>query len=140
MSCRFEYAAKLICGFQDNPERSAVGFYTTTINIHNPWDREVSFEKKFALTFPRKDPEKEQSPGNVVTIPERRDVLGADEALAVDCVDIRGHVALPGFLEGFVVIQSQARLDVTAVYTVTGRDRRQPSIDVEQIRERFREG
>jgi hypothetical protein len=138
MSCGFEYAAKVICGVQDNPRRSAVGTYTTTINIHNPWEREVSFLKKLALTFPRQDPDKEQSPGEVVTISER-DVLGPDEALAVDCVDISGHVAVP-FLEGFVVLQSQASIDVTAVYTVTGRDRGQPSIDVEQIRERFREG
>jgi hypothetical protein len=138
MSCGFEYVAKLICGLQENPERSAPGFYTTTINIHNPWESEVSFRKKLALTFPRLDPEKEQSPGDVVPISER-DMLKPDEALAVDCVDIRRHVAAP-FVEGFVVIQSQASIDVTAVYTVTSRDRRQPYIDVEQIRERFREG
>jgi hypothetical protein len=120
-------------------ERSAPGFYTTTINIHNPWEREVSFLKKLALTFPRQDPVEEQTPGlDVVTISER-DVLEHDQALAVDCVDIRRHVAAT-FVEGFVVIQSQASKDVTAVYTVTSRDRRQISIDVEQIRERFREG
>jgi hypothetical protein len=138
MSCGFEYVAKLICGFQENAERSAPGFYTTTINIHNPWEREVSFSKKLALTFPREEPVEEQTPGEVVPISER-DVLEPDQALAVDCVDISRHVAAP-FVEGFVVIQSQASLDVTAVYTVTGRDRRQPNIDVEQIRERFREG
>jgi len=138
MSCGFEYVAKLICGFQENPERNAPGFYTTTINIHNPWEREVSFLKKLALTYPRQDPDREQSPGDVVTISER-DMLKPDEALAVDCVDISRHVGAQ-FVEGFVVIQSQASIDVTAVYTVTGRDRRQPNIDVEQIRERFREG
>ena len=137
----FEYAAKLICGFQEDQEdmRIAPGFYATTINIHNPRERRVVFFKKLALTFP---PE-EQSPGEVMPIREE-DVLEPDQALAVDCVDIRRHLFPNGFptpyIEGFVVIQSQASLDVTAVYTVASLDRRHSSIDVEQIRERVSEG
>src|SRR3954447_9559151 len=95
MSCGFEYVAKLICGeVGENSERSAQGSYTTTINIHNPWDREVSFSKKLALTFPSEGPVEEQTPGKVVPISER-DVLEHDQALAVDCVDIMRHVADP---------------------------------------------
>jgi hypothetical protein len=148
MTCRYDYAAKLICGLLEDPERGAPGVYKTTINIHNPWQRDVQFVKKLALTFPRKpppegQPPKEQTPGREVIRFEERPVLGADEAMALDCVEFSRRVFGPppavGFLEGFVVIHSPASLDVTAVYTVTGPDRRQPSIDVEQIRERVTE-
>lgn len=140
----FEYAAKLICGLQKDPRdmRLALGAYATTINIHNPNDVEVRFFKKLALTFPPP----EQRPGEVIRISE--DVLKPDEALAVDCMDIRKSLFPNGFptpyIEGFVIIQSPASLDVTAVYTVSALDREgrptgQSSIDVEQIRERQKE-
>ena len=139
----FEYVAKLVCGLQRSPGdmRLTRGFYGTTINIHNPNATEVGFFKKLVFTFP---PE-EQAPG------ERRDigdhVLGPDEALAVDCVDIRrqlGGFPTP-YIEGFVVIQSRESLDVTAVYTsaaldADGRVTANSGIDVEQIRERQKEG
>jgi hypothetical protein len=145
MACRYDYAAKLICGSLEDPERGAPGVYKTTINIHNPWQNRVFFQKKLALTFPRRPPppppapprNPEQTPGNVIRIQERP-FLDADEAMALDCVEFSELVS-GAFFEGFVVIQSQASLDVTAVYTVTGRDRTQPSIDVEQIPERVRE-
>jgi hypothetical protein len=145
MACRYDYAAKLICGSLDDPERGAPGVYKTTINIHNPWQNRVFFRKKLALTFPRRQPRSseppriaEEMPGNVIRI-EERPFLDADEAMALDCVEFSELVPGAAFFEGFVVIQSPASLDVTAVYTVTGRDRTQPSIDVEQIPERVRE-
>jgi hypothetical protein len=144
----FEYAAKLVCGIQSEPRdmRLTPGAYATTINIHNPNDGEVRFFKKLALTFP---PE-EQMPGEVMPIREdgREDVLGPDEALAVDCMDIqklfpRGFPS--GYIEGFVILQSPASLDVTVVYTSAALDAEgQPTghsgIDVEQVRERQKEG
>jgi hypothetical protein len=139
----FEYVAKLVCGLQRSPEdmRLTQGFYATTINIHNPNDGEVRFFKKLALTFP---PE-EQKPGEVIRIGE--DVLGPDQALSVDCMDIQrqlGEFPEP-YIEGFVVIQSREILDVTAVYTsaaldADGRATANSGIDVEQIRERQKEG
>jgi hypothetical protein len=139
----FEYVAKLVCGLQRDPRdmRLARGFYATTINIHNPNDHEVAFFKKLAFTFP---PE-EQRPGDIKDIGEH--VLRPDEALAVDCMDIQrqlGRFPTP-YIEGFVVIQSRESLDVSAVYTsaaldANGRVTAQSGIDVEEIRERQKEG
>lgn len=135
----FEYAAKLVCGLQRDPKgmRLVRGFYGTAINIHNPGDESVTFRKKLALTFPPK----EQKPGKV--IPIARHKLGPDEALEVDCEDVLWEVfngRFPtSYIKGFVVVQSSARLDVTAVYTTAGLDRQGKvtsvtSIDVERIR------
>ena len=139
----FEYGAKLVCGLQRDPSdmRLTRGAYATTINIHNPNEGEVKFSKKLAFTFP---PE-EQNPGEVREIGEH--VLGPDQALAVDCIDIQrqlGQFPRP-YIEGFVVIQSRESLDVSAVYTsaavdANGRPTAQSGIDVEQISERQKEG
>ena len=137
----FAYAAKIVCGVQKDPKdmRLARGFYATAINIHNPNADAVNFSKKLALTFP---PE-QQKPGKVLPIAEDR--LRPDEALEVDCNDVRRRLFpndFPGpYIKGFVVIQSKASLDVTAVYSTASLDSRgqvaeHTSIDVEQIRER----
>ena len=138
----FTYPAKLVCGIQKDPNelRLARGFYATTINIHNPHNKPVKFSKTLALTFP---PD-EQKPGEVKKIAEDR--LDPNQALAVDCMDIRQRLFPAGFpkpyIKGFVVIHSPEKsLDVTAVYTsatldpsgVAGTHR---SIDVESIKER----
>jgi hypothetical protein len=138
----YEYAAKLVCGLQKDPQgmRLTRGFYGTAINIHNPNRDAVAFRKKLALTFP---PE-EQKPGKILPIAE--DKLESDEALEVDCLDIQRRLFPNGFpeayIKGFVVIQSKQSLDVTAVYTTASLDREgqvttQSGIDVEQIRERI---
>jgi hypothetical protein len=89
----------------------------------------------------------EQKPGEVIRISE--DVLGPDQALAVDCMDIQRQVfqsSLPAaYIEGFVIIQCKASLDVTAVYTSAAADSQgqivgHNGIDVEQIRGRQKEG
>ncbi len=119
--------------------RLARGFYATAINIHNPNEEPASFSKKLALTYP---PE-EQKPGKV--IPIAKDRLGPDEALEVDCMNIRRKLFPKGFptpyIKGFVIIESKLSLDVTAVYTTASLDARgtvtsHSSIDVEQIHER----
>jgi hypothetical protein len=137
----FEYAAKVVCGRQPDEEelRLVRGLYGTTVNIHNFNDRDVRFLKKLALSYPPP----EQRPGKV--IPISTDRLGPDQALKVDCPDLRRRLFPRGFptsyIEGFVVLQSDAELDVTGVYTVGGLDRQgrlsdQVSMDVELIRGR----
>jgi hypothetical protein len=145
----YEYAAKLLCGAQRDPTnmRLARGFYATAINIHNP-NREVAvFHEKLALTFPSE----EQLPDKILPIGDDR--LHEDEALEVDCMDIRRKLfpdRLPThYVKGFVVIRSTVSLDVTAVHTTTSVDkdcydecdklrRSEPnSMEVEQIRERM---
>lgn len=138
---RYQYAAKLVCGLQRdrNDMRIARGFYATAINIHNPNHKTAKFKKKLALTYP---PEA-QKPGKV--IPIGKDELRYDEALEVDCMDIKRKLFPNGFptpyIKGFVVIQSTNSLDVTAVYTTAALNKRgkvtgHSSIDVEQIPER----
>lgn len=136
------YSAKVVCGPQKDPRdmRLARGFYATTINIHNPQSDSVAFTKKLALTYP---PD-EQQPGKVMPI--SRDKLGPDQALKVDCMDLRKRLFPRGFpanyIEGFVVIESKQSLDVVAVYTTAALDPRtgeattHSSIDVERVPER----
>ena len=141
----FEYAAKFICGVQRDAEdmRLTQGIYATEVNIHNPNDVDVEFSKKLALTYPPA----EQKPGKV--LPIATDVLRPDEALAVDCADVQCRLYPDGlptpYIIGFLVIQSPASLDVTAVYTVAAMDAKgkvtsQSGIDVEQVRERVKGG
>jgi CARDB len=141
----FEYAAKFICGLQKDPEdlRLTRGLYGTEINVHNPNEHVVGLAKKLALTFPPGD----QQPGKILRLGEDR--LRPDQALEVDCNHVRRKLfpnGLPGpYITGFIVIESQASLDVTAVYTTAALDESgevtsQRGIDVEQIREREKRG
>ena len=119
----YKYPAKLVCGLQDDPSnlRLTEGFYATAINILNPNQRTATFTKKLALTFP---PD-EQKPGEVINI--SRDRLRSDEALEVDCEDLKKTVFASGlpasYLKGFVIITSTQPLDVTGVYTTRSVDR-----------------
>jgi hypothetical protein len=143
----YEYAAKFICGVQKDREdlRLTPGVYGTEINVHNPNDHTVRFRKKLALTFPPG----EQRPGEILRFPEE-DYLRPDQALAVDCNHVRaklfgGSFPAPGYITGFIVIESTASLDVTAVYTTAALDEQgqvidQRGIDVEQIHERQKPG
>jgi uncharacterized repeat protein (TIGR01451 family) len=114
---RYEYAAKFICGRQTDPQdlTLAPGQYATAINIHNPNDEKVHFFKKVALT------ERDQKPGRV--LPVAVDGLLYDQALRLDCMDLRRRLALTNsneaLLEGFAIIQSPRSLDVTGVYTTS---------------------
>jgi len=136
---RFEYVAKVVCGIQENREdlRLISGTYATTVNVHNPGRKPVRFFKKLALSIPPGF----QKPGEITPLGE--DELAYDEALATDCEDLRKRTfdnGFPGgFIEGYVVIQSPAPLEVDAVYTTGALDRGGvTSIDVERVAERDR--
>jgi len=123
---RYEYATKVLCGTLDTLMSKLVPQpYATAINVHNPNDSTVIFFKKLALTVPPG----RQRPGRIVRITV--DSLQPDQALVIDCLDLRRPAGVASF-EGFVVLQSPMSIDVTAIYTVRG------GIDVEQIRERVR--
>lgn len=138
----FQYAAKVVCGVQKDPEelRLVRGMYATTINVRNPGPRPVRFTKELALSFPPGG----QRPGEVLRIAE--DELGPRQALEVDCEDLRRRLFPNGFpagyFEGFVVLDSPTSLDVTGVYTTgtldsRGRPAAHSSIDVDRIPERW---
>ena len=118
----YHYAAKIVCGIQHDPQnlRLARGLYATAINILNPNKETVKFTKKLSLTYP---PDA-QAPGAVYNI--STDKLGPDEALEVDCEDLKRTLfrnGLPApYIKGFVVIRSQESLDVTGVYTTRSLD------------------
>ena len=120
---RFKYAAKIVCGVQDDPAdmRLAQGVYATAINILNPNAEQARFTKKLSLTYPPDG----QRPGEVM--PLGRDTLGPDQALEVDCSDVRRKLFPNGFptgyIKGFVVITSSDSLDVTAVYSTRSLDK-----------------
>lgn len=138
---RYQYSAKLVCGVQSNPRslQLARGFYTTVVNILNPGDKTVELKKKLALAIPPGG----QKPGKVIEI--AADALRPHQALATDCEDIRSRVfngQFPApFIDGFVIIESQHSLNVSAVYSTAtlnaeGTAEDHSSIHVEQIGER----
>ena len=121
----FEYAAKFVCG-KPGADELAPGVYYTAINVHNPTERDVKLRKKIAIAGAR------EKPGPVSEFFDAR--LGPDEALEIDCPDIREHArAGDEFLKGFVVLQSEVELDVVGVYTAAGDDGQVETIDVERV-------
>jgi len=140
----YEYAALFVSGIQDDAgsRRLARGAYATTVNIHNPNVEGVLFFKKLALTFPPV----EQQPGAI--FPISTDALEPDQTLKTDGDEIAGRLFPNGLpapvIQGFLVIQSEKPIDVTAVYTTNALDRSgqiagHSNIHVEQIRERVRQ-
>lgn len=131
---RFQYVVKFVCGSNDGEEASRVvpGRYATSINIYNANDTDSLLNKNVALTFP---PE-EQAPGAVSDVIV--DNLPSRAALQVDCGEIPSGFSFPGgapvspYTEGFLVIESQGTLKVTAVYTATTASGG-ASVDVEEV-------
>jgi hypothetical protein len=141
---RYEYVAKFVCGAQPDPQvmRLARGWYSSSINVHNPNDELVTVFSKLALTHPPSGREG----GDVIPIGFNQ--LTYDQAFAIDCDTIRKEQfngTFPGTnIEGFVVVQSPRSLDVTGLYssaTLDGHDTAfgQASTHTEQIRERERQ-
>lgn len=137
----FEYPAKMICGKQTNPEdlSAILGAYGTTINVHNPNDERVHVFIKLAMARPPGELE----PGPVLPI----DLVSFDydEAFAVDCEAVKKRLfdgVLPEpLLDGFLVLQSARRIDVTGVYSsasvnADGQVGAHSSLDIEDIRRR----
>jgi hypothetical protein len=123
----FEYAVKVICG-KAATAALAPGVYHTAINIHNPNADSIFFRKKFALTLPK------EQPGPIS--PFSTNFLVSDQALEIDCNDIFSHTGTSGFLKGFAIVQSQAALDVIAVYTAVGSTGRIETMHLERAQPR----
>jgi hypothetical protein len=121
----FQYAAKFLCG-KPGAGELAPGVYFTAINVHNPSEHGVRFRKKIAVAGRR------EKPGPVSRFFDAK--LGPDQALEIDCPDIRKHAGVDEkFLKGFVVLESEAELDVVAVYTAAGDDGQVETLDVERV-------
>lgn len=121
----FQYVAKFVCGKPDAHEL-APGVYFTAINVHNPTENGVRFRKKIAIAGRR------EKPGPVSKFFDAK--LGPDQALEIDCPDIREHAQVhEEFLKGFVVIESEVELDVVSVYTAAGEDGQVETLEIERV-------
>ncbi len=126
----FQYAAKFVCG--KSPGRIvAPGTYYTAINVHNPLYREIGLRAKVAAALPG------LKPGHVSKFRDAK--LGPDEALEIDCPDIRTLAETKeDFIKGFVVIESNVELDVVAVYTASGKEETVETLHTERVPARRR--
>lgn len=125
---KFQYAAKFICTatIPGTSQRSHFppGSYQTGVNIHNPFERTIKLRMKIA------------QPGLISKWISTK--LKGDEVIRITCDEISKFdvVTIHGF-EGFLVIESSHSLDVTAVYTASGKNAYVVSIDVEEVGERL---
>jgi hypothetical protein len=91
----------------------APGRYWTAINIHNPDKcRPARFRWKVVIA---------NRLGEVLAVPvyQRVQVVRPDQAVEIDC-DLISQVLpppAPGFIKGYVVLESDIELDVVAVYS-----------------------
>src|SRR5204863_3988542 len=107
--------------------------YATTVNIHNPNNRDVILEKRISLGAPERY---QSTPPTTLIAPTKRviDTLPSDYTMYVDCAEIvnllkhNGTVFSGTFIEGYVLIESfyatsfggnltDAEVDVVAVTT-----------------------
>jgi V8-like Glu-specific endopeptidase len=117
---------------------AAEGLYRTVINVHNPTNGEVAFAWHVSRAKGADDPAGE--PGFLLT-PPRLAELAAGESLEIDCGDALGAFCPIGrvcidflWLEGFVVLDSPAALDVTSMVSSGPPDAgRIASLDVETV-------
>ncbi len=135
-----QYAVKTLCGRPGGGRppagygggadaRLAAGTYFTAINLHNPTDKPVALRYKAAVALPGK-------PGPVSRFLDL--ALGPDEALSLDCAELRRLLGPPpspagGLVDGFIVIESEAEVDVVAVYTAAGAAGRVEALRTERV-------
>lgn len=121
------YTVKFVCGKSDG-KILAPGSYFTAINVHNTTDRTIEFKKRFAIALPG------EKAGPVSRTFAAK--LGPDQALEIDCPDIRERLAKTysaGFFKGFVIIESNVKLDLVAVYTAADGTGAVKTMDIERI-------
>ena len=132
----YEYAAKFVCNKPSTRSLVEVGFYSVAVNVHNPSAKPTKFKCKAALAGTDKD-------GKISAF--KCAEIGPDAVRVYSCPFFVALLSLtPGtFIDGFFVIQSDTKLDVTAYYTSVGilaigqpNKVNSPSIAVERIHER----
>jgi hypothetical protein len=109
----YQYAVKIVCGVIKESGENFLppGEYFTKTNIHNPSRCDcITFRWKVAVGLPQ------LQVGPISDFAEA--TLCPDEALEVVCNDILKRLggAVTGHVEGWLVIESPAELDVVAVY------------------------
>lgn len=115
----YQYAVKVV---QGTTQSSSVtpndplgeGLYHTSVNVHNPSANVVPYRIKLAIAGHNGLP-------GTITVPFVVHQLASDEVTQYDGEDFNSMLAqmgpVPGFYEGYFVIECEAELDVVAVYT-----------------------
>jgi hypothetical protein len=121
----FQYVVKFVCGRATEAQLVQPGNYAVVVNVHNPSAKPTEIQFKVALA-------REEQDGAISGF--KQGVMKPDAAQYFTCKYFSTLTALPTPLrDGFFVIESQKRLDVTAYYTALGVSG--PSIAVERIPE-----
>ncbi len=121
------YAVKFVCVPEVGDAEDAVrpGNYRTVINVRNAGDRTEDVFKH-AVIARSEDEDRGEVSALVI------DTLEPGQAFSVDCQDIESLFESPGPVgDGFVVLESDVELDVSAVYTTDD------SVDVEYVGPRW---
>ncbi len=121
------YSVKFVCVPEVGEAEEAVrpGNYRTVVNVRNAGDRSEDVFKHAVIA---RSEDEDRGEISAVVI----DTLDPGQAFSVDCRDIEGLFAAAGPIgDGFVVLESNVELDVSAVYTTD------ESVDVEYVESRW---
>jgi len=123
---RLQYAVKFVCGVAEG-QVAVPGNYRTAINVHNPSYEKVTFRYKIAVSRPG------FTSGPITKMGSTG--LQPDAAFEIDCHDIWKLTNTRGgpWHKGFLVIETDRRLDVIGVYTAAGRDQFVTTMDIERV-------
>jgi hypothetical protein len=134
----YQYAVKVVqgktAGYWDTPsprDPLSAGLYCTSVNIHNPWERDVSYRYKLAISAHDGDHP------NIIT-GYAWAALPPDGAAQYDGEDFDTLLAsvggAPDFFEGYFVIECDWELDVVGVYTGSHlEDRQLETMEIERV-------
>ncbi len=122
----YRYSVKFVCGKSEGKILSR-GHYYTAINVHNPWRRTAKIRQKISTALPAETPGHVVSAGVVELCP--------DQSFEIDCPDIYrlARMSRGCLLKGFVVLESITPLEVVAVYTASGADKKVETIHTERV-------
>lgn len=136
----YVYNVKFVCGMQKNKFEKdcdtilSRGIYSTEINILNYTPREISISKLF-IPVVLKNKAIAREPKTQGVVNKERVLLPKHSATMDDCCKLAEM--LKGSDEqlkiGFLEIISPGPIEVYAVYTVTGIEQMNPSINVVQV-------
>lgn len=122
----YRYSVKFVCGKSEGGILSR-GHYYTAINIHNPAARTAKIRRKISTALPG------EVAGHVIDVGIAE--LRPDESFEIDCPDIYrlARMSRGCLLKGFVILESLGPLEVVAVYTASGGDKKVETIHTERV-------
>ena len=126
MKTTYRYSVKFVCGKSEGKVLSR-GHYYTAINVHNPSMQTAKIRRKISTALPA------ETAGHVVDLGVAE--LHSDKSFEIDCPDIYRLARMsPGcLLKGFVILESLVPLEVVAVYTASGGDKKVETIHTERV-------